>query len=585
MNCIKRISKLGFCLMLSFMIALAPLGVHVSISSTGFSFTDRVNLQKNEAQALAPALPAAGAALAALAAELGISEAALTAGLAAVAVGATGLYIYGNSWDDLDNPPAPGWPAWNDLPPAVQDGYDYNDNPRAKNYYDNAVAWWALQYGVIGEGPGGDLEPTPEPENNPESWQKARNVLVALGTGVGGVALYDALSPLVDNASAAVKELLFGTGTNDLSIPFVYSAVIAGKAVPFTSWQGITITNTDATYTITSGDWFVQSWYGTAKNRAMYEFFGDNTGAYSPTSSTIVNYYAGTNNWIYKSTDNPPVSSIHGYSPYLDAITGGGGGTLGDGGSYTWNAIANINFAGHYRFYDNKYFDNLLAEYYQGEWIKSPTSVDAQYGQMTDTPNELSQSIFNENSYYNFISNYGTDGLSDGQQRAIYIPDWMLDGTGKTEPLYEDFVKVRPDADVVPIPSDRPIDGTNPNPNPNPEFTEGFGKQVMRLLAQPFDQLFPFCLIGDLRRLTEMLHTAVYPSNSGGLSTQDVTIINGTEKFTIPFDGFGLENIDFELDLTPINSLAVMIRPFLTALFITGLLIGTFRFFLTRGGE
>lgn len=585
----KRIYKTIICISLSFCLALLPFSVH---TSTVFSTLDnsahvRVDVQNNEAEAIPVAIPAAGAALAALAAELGISETALICGLCAIGVGATGLAIYNSDWTDLDNPPAPGWPAWNDLPPAVQDGYDYNDEPRAKNYHENAVAWWALQYGVIQEDGNGGFEPTPEPENNPGSWQKARNVLIALATGAGGVALNDALVPLVDNASSSIKDLLFGKEQNQLGLSYSKVATISDVPVKFeyldvsqtfnTENQGIQYTRT-----ITPNNWICDYYLSNGTREITFDY-GLTLHDLTFTKRNYRDVYS------YAGTETPALSV--GERPY-SCVRVNSSGTLTmysvmQNASNAWTPYQNlvVNQASYLNaaYSGTYYFPNNVA-YSNGDFISGNPDESIDYGQMLDTPNSLAQSIINPTNYNTFINNYTTDGMQEGYKRAIAIPEWLLNGTTDDNPSYNDFVNILPDEDITPIPDDNPLPGPGPGPNPPTQYEQDFGQQVMRLIAQPFDQLFPFCLIGDLRRLTGMIEDSIYGQN-GQLRTNSVAVVNGTETFTIPLEGFGMEDVELQFDLTPVADLAQMIRPFLTALFITGILVGTFRFFLVRGGE
>lgn len=536
-----------------------------------------LEIHRNEAYAIPAAIPAAGAALAALAAELGISETALVAGICAIGVGATGLAIYNSDWTDLDNPPAPGWPAWNDLPPAVQDGYDYNDEPRAKNYHENAVAWWALQYGVIQEDGNGGFEPTPEPENNPGSWQKARNVLIALATGAGGVALNDVLGPLVDNAASSVKDLLFGNGAGELGIS--YNKTLNIQNVPvvmkYLDVSGHFVDG-DRIRNLNSTNWVCD-----------YVFNGQRRISFDYTESIhdfkfTKAYYNGVNQW---SGENYPNVAGEFNFTVLNVSSSGSmsvqsWGTTGANAYTPYNSFSISNPSTLNALYRGTYYFPGDIVYTNGEFVSGNPDVSIDYGQMLDTPDELSESVVN--NYNNYVSNYVTSGVPEGYKRAIAIPEWLLNGTTNDNPSYDDFVNVLPDEDITPIPDDNPLPGPGPGPNPPTQYQQDFGEQVGRLLAQPFTQLFPFCLITDLYDLTQVIEGSLYTND--GLRTQSNT--NGTDVLVIPLDDFGIEGMEnIELDLTDIRSFGLLIRPWTTALFITALLVGSFRFFLNRGGE
>lgn len=564
----KRITSAMICVLMSVLLSLVPLSVHVSpvLSTLENSTHINVDVQKNEAIAN-PAFVAAGAGLAALAAELGISEAALIAGICAIGVGATGLAVYNAQGIDTTLPPAPGFKPWDDLTPGEQEAWGSNDagNTWPENYAKNAVGWWALKYGLLEIDENGDpqIPEEPDPEEDPNGnskWNKARNVISALAVTGGAVALNEALGPLVDNAAQTIKDILFGNPADDgLGLVYTLTADIDGVTIPFThaAPEGISVYNVSS--------WFLYQPSGSYKN-----YFNPYT-----TGETITfTLSQDGNTW----TSQPFPTRIDGASQRSNGTwttTFLGGNYIGfqfyNGSVYALND----SYCGQYVF-DDYVFQN-------GAWSVSP-ALDMQYGQMQDTPSGLPQAIYN-NNVNNFINNY-TDPNVEGYTRALTVPDWMLDGSGSQSPEYSDFVIVSPDEEITPIPDDQPLPGPGPTPTPTPDeqYQEDFGQRVGQLLAQPFDQLFPFCLIGDLRRLCLMLGDAVY-GESGELNAQSIEVINGTETFVIPLDGFGLDDIEIEFDLTPITVLAGITRPFMTALFITGILVGSFRFFLVRGGE
>lgn len=569
-----NIARAIIAVFISVCIALVPLDIRVNppytacLSSELNTQLSGVNIQKSEAHAIAPAIPAAGAALAALAAELGISEAALAAGLCAIGVAATGLVAVNTLDGSTDLAPAPGFKPWGELTPDEQSLWGSNSDGETwpLHYQKQAIAWWALKYGLLEQTPNGDLEPSNEPENDPNGssrWNKIRNALIALSVGGASIPLYDALGSYVDGLAGGLKDLLFGS--NDLGLNYSadvyvknilvrvgYSPYCEATSPFFDYWPNVT----NSTGVIFQTHYNVASCQGELVNRSFW-----NGRVNAPWNrrqvlkNGTVNEYTGT---------NPSSTSIY----YLT--------TDSNSGVNLYRSYVNAGYTGIIEFGTEATFNN-------GSWSGNVTTEQIDYGQMSDTPTELAQTIVNNNNYNNFIQNYSDPGV-EGYERAITVPANF--GQSGYTPSYSDFVVVTPSENVTTLPGDSQIGGSDNPDTPTTQFQQDFGERVGQLLAQPFDQLFPFCLIGDLRRLTGMIEDAVY-GPEGELSAQDVTVVNGTEKFVIPLSGFGdfFDDIEFEIDLTPVTDLATIIRPFLTALFIVGLLVGTFRFFLNRGGE
>ena len=387
--------KAFLCIALSLCIALVPLNAHIDPSFSN------VSVQKSEALANPAVIAGAGAALSALALELGISETALVYGICAVGVGATGLAFYNSSRTDVA---LPGWKPWDDLTPQQKQDWVGQDGT-SEDYYNQQIAWWALQAGILEQTPNGGLEPTPEPDpsNDPDghsNWQKARNVLIALAAGGGAVAFNEAVSPLVDNAAASIKEMLFGgdnvnAGSLDITYQGDYLLGVVDRPMVF-----ITIPTTTYTYasgaTVTCGtnQW---TYYGPDAGydgRILALVWNDNlvsnlTGEYQQNSGYKSYYFRNSNTGLFINFRNGEMV---------------GAGTKSSTSFYTPNynggndrTYMNANYSGRYTFPNGDYFENGAMH---GSGF---TLTDVDYGQMSDTPDGIAQNILNQTNLTQFI--------------------------------------------------------------------------------------------------------------------------------------------------------------------------------------
>lgn len=573
-----------------FLLAIT-LSVFLSFTplETGRNSAGLPSFQRSEAMANpAIALPA-GAALASLAAEIGISEAALYAGIGAVALGATGLtFLWKHdptegtiTWDP-NSAPMPGWKPWGELTPGEQQSFGYSQDEYAKQ----AIGWWALQYGLLETADNGNgLEPAPEPDpdTDPDGhsrWQKARNVMVALALGAGGVALNEALAPFADGIGASIKELLFGNKSQGGSydgLGLTYGDTyrignVATDPVTFVYNSGFSFTTNDVTTTWNHNQWIALM---------------------TPYSNYPITWYVPITPTDYR-TLNFTYSTVSGYTSWT-AQTGSNAKWYGYNGSQIQSMGAGsfgiylpfYSTPANYRTYLNAQYGGVYnfgngITYQDGYMNGNAEHLGVDYGQMPDTPSGLTQNILNQNDYNNWITNYTVDA-PDGSKRVVTVPSAF--GGDDFESTYGEWVKVENDTNVIPIPDDQPLNPENPNPpNPTPDdFDSDLEQTVGDLLLQPFTQLFPFCLITDLRDLTQKISSAVYDD---GLGTQAVENWNGTEVFVIPLEDFGIDGLDnLFFELQPVRDFGNLVRPWTTALFIVALLVGSFRFFLNRGGE
>lgn len=584
--CVMTFFRGLVCVIVAFSIALLPLDAHFN------SGLENVCIQKSEAHANPAVIAGAGAALSALALELGISETALIAGICAVGVGATGLAFYNSSRTDVA---LPGWKPWDDLTPQQKQDWVGQDGT-SEDYYNQQIAWWALQAGILEQTPNGGLQPTeePDPSNDPNghsNWQKARNVLIALAAGGGAVAFNEAVGPLVDNAAASIKEMLFGSddvqlGSLDIDYRGRYNIPLIDRHVYFMTMAGSPeYSNPTNPSETTKYRWSTNSWWAYFHNSSnytyirtkypgatMYEIPGDYEVNGNVKFFRLTTYGQG-GDLIFTFDSSNQIENIARVSSATSSMPNN------DGGQY-YNFM-NANYAGGYRFKDSN--GNTVATYSNGTWTGNVLTEEIDYGQMSDTPSGITNNILNQTNLSNFYDTYTSDTPSD-YKRALTVPANFNDPN--YTPQYSDFVNVTPEDDITTIPSNEQLPSPDPDnpPTPDDQYQQDFGQTVGQLLSQPFNQLFPFCLIGDLYTLTQKIEAAIYPEDS--LSTQDVVVLNGTSELVVPLDDFGVEGMDdIVLDLTPVLQFGNLVRPWTTAIFIVWLLVGTFRFFINRGGE
>lgn len=524
----KKRAYSAMCVVLAFVLVLCPL------------------LPVKKAHAIPPAAAAAGVGLAALAAELGISETVLMAGVVTVAAAGTGLAAYGVAeYTDTTKAPAPGFKPWDDLSDeekSVWGDVGGSGVYAPETYQKNAIGWWAMKYGLLETGDGGGLEPTPEPdpEQDPDGhskWQKARNVMIALAVGGGAVAFNEAVSPFIDNLAGDIRGMLFGS--DNLGLTNTQTNLLNGRYIDFATFQNDQVS--------------IDGWAAMRVCNGVVEVV---TNAANPCPMRL-----SGNTYFYS------------YHNYLNWLNTSNGNITTLPRSYIYSSGTHEDLYQFYKYYLNPYwnYDFSVGTYTDGAFT-GDYSVDNDYGAMSDTPEELTDSVTNNNTYQTFVNNYTNTG-TEGETRAVAIPGGIYGSNADEVANYGDYVGVLSDSEVTPIPGDSPI---QPPAQPT-EFQTQYEEKVNQILSNPFDQLFPFCLIGDLNDLVDMVHDAG--------SDADATVLNGTSKIVIPFLIPGMEPIDFEIDTTPVSDLGHMVRPWTTALFVCGLLVGTFRFFLTRGGE
>lgn len=571
---------------LAFLLALAPVSVQFSntLGNEAFMFGNSggLDVRKSEANAFAPVV-AGGAA--ALAAELGISTTALYAGLAAMATAATGVYFYNaganaaaSSWPtDIA---LPGFRPWDDL--SVDEKRLWGDNGQGaenatnEGYWQNQYDILALQMGfeISNSETGGNM-PTPEPEDPDErnSWQKKRNVLALLATG-GVVALADVVGAAgEDFINSLFKPETDDNATSGLGIPYREYATVSNKEIQFMTpplstwctykWGSRTnyATYQDWIYAVNSNGtihyYCKTDGYGVPVSWPTLTFRNDSTSYYLNYSSSMMGYY----NLSYDKESSHSTSTGYTFN-------------LGTDG----NVYLNPNYKGIYNFGSVASLDN-------GTW-SGDYSHGIEYPSIEDTPGDLINNINNYENLNNWANYY--QNAPDGQTRAVSIPSEFTGPDGA--PSYDDYVKPYEETDVDTPSEEEPYDPDAPKPEPpKPEFD--FNSELAdvtgKLQNVVFEQLFPFCLIGDLRQLVTDINSGVasgeIEGGGGGLRVQADEDTGDTTSaiLRLDFSGFGIDGLEvIELDFTPLIDGAQIVKPWWTLLVAVYLLQWSIRWFL-----
>ena len=556
-----------------------------------------------KAEAIAPAIPAVAGA-AALAAELGITTEALMTGVLAITAAGTGICLLnsangsGASLDDLQwrslwngsdvSDVSIDW-NWDDAFKDYSIGANnvsWNDLSQAeKNMYGTPAAYVQAQnaslledYQLIQNDGNGGFEPTPEPdpEQDPDGnarWNKSRNTLTVLGVAGASVALDDAVGWLGETIGSGIHDLIFGTNEG---FGYTYNAsydVGTTEPVTFISYPGFTYSS----YSFNSNDWYAVSIY------------------------TADDVNKGIQNWMYPpAKDNPTINFTLYNQAYKYIYNDTSCVNLGvsTSGSKSYNGtrqtriyVPRNSTSSSYTYYLNANYGGIYSfpngQTYQNGAYSDPTLLtDVDYGQMTGTPDELATAVTNNNTWNTYINN-ATQDAPEGEKKAVVVPS-NLDNID-----YDDIVKDVQEEEITPIPDDEPVTPPNPNPNPNPDFDfdDSFTDRVNQLLSNPFDQLFPFCLIGDLRDFFFIIMGQ--PQMAQRVDTSDmmqiqsdtpISELNGVHTLTIPLNDWGITGVDnIEFDLDPIHEIGHYVKVVVTVALIMGIVMYSFSFFLKRG--
>lgn len=564
--------RASLCVLLSLSVAFAP--VDFGIDTKGFA-----EIRRSEAQAILPAVPAAGAAVVAAAAEMGITAEALQLAIVAGLAATTG-YVVANNMESLDGA------SWGRL----WDGSDVGDMTDDDNYADGYVngelgvagsktwgdlsadekakygtpaayvqgQWTALDmaYGLIEE-TGGGFQPTEPPEEDSGKFWTKRNVLALLATG-GAVALGEVAGAFGDMAGQKLHEWLFGDGEDALGIDYTRNVYLNGKLIRYGLFYGDGV-NTEICPVIN---------HYTSRNKDYAQYI-------LPYGMASLEFTESTDKWILRCFSPGSRYEIDGYGNVKTYETSSVGVLLNYSNLTSIEGFdqsrkecwLNIEYGGTYEIGSARFDNGVLTGF---------DSNTVNYGQLASTPVEIPETITNPQTWITTINNYQNDTGSQDEKRAVVVPS-ISPGVGEE---YSDFVQTRTETDIETVPDDGPADTDKPVKPDEPEVPD-YGAAIVQLFELPMRELFPFCLMTDLKDYIERLQGLT--GSRDGLSVQAA---DDYTRLVVPLGAFGVGGLaNLELDLTWLAQVGGMVRPFSRYLIVLGLLYVTINFFLKAGGK
>lgn len=560
--------------------------------------------QVKRAEAIAPVVAGAGAALAA---ELGISVEGLYLGTAALIAGVTGYCVTSDSfnnmsgdlktqWDRLFEPGADlgdmtddrnFWDGYSngDLSPAGSKTWD-ELNTDEKSKYGTPAAYtlgcWdglEMELGLLQENGNGGMEPTPTPDGG-GPLQKLKNALTVLGVTGAAVAIDDASAALLNSLEPfSISDFLFGKKNDDstygLGLQYQSTVTVDDVQVQIVSLNYRATGYDGGNYTIMPTDWL------------GYRFGGSDY-------FNLLSWYDNVTNKVY-TMSNADVVFTKVTDAYVASITKSAKLNLANGvirsdvwgQQYTLRTATmalNSNYAGRYIFPNGN-------EYSAGTWLW-PVEQNANYGQLVQTPQEIVNNIYEPDSLQQWFNEYVNDDMVKGEKRAVTVPlSW---GDTAIDPKYDTFVKATPETEIFPTPQDKPVTPPTVGPVVTPPVTpdgygDDFAAMTNKLLQGPFDQLFPFCLIADFRDFVFIIlsggtvqTTRLHPNDLSTQSDTPVDQLNGVHTLRLDFSA-AMEDFVTEVPLDPLHELLGYTRFTLTCVLIMFIVYQSFGFFLKRG--
>lgn len=599
----RRACKVGLCFVLAAALALVPLDFKIiDVGDSKHSNKLGLEVQESEAHAIVPVV--AGGAAVAAAAELGISAEVLYLGTAALIAGATGYLVTSDSFQNMTSDLKTQWDR-------LFDGHDLSDMTNDNNYGDGYTdgslqvggtplwddlssdekakfgtpaayvqgTWDGLeaQVGLLQETGGGDWEPTPSGDGDPLS--KLKNAIKIIGVTGGAVAVGEAAQALGDAVAGGIKGLLFGDGnaTNGgLNVAYTGTYTFADKDFVFVTVSASNVVKSGnySYFNVPNGWVFYNDMFANRKPYLIYPRVMEGTNSYpSYVDATIRN-----NSNIWSSYVNGDF-----YSIVLNTETGlwDHGSGSGYSANFTRDRIfLNAIYGGKYIFPDNVYQN--------GKWDTAILPTDVDYGQLEQTPDQITQYITGDQpTFISNVNNY-ENTAPDGQKYAVTMPS----GYGDTaiQPDFSTFVQPMPETQVSPVPDTKPDDQPiTPDPKPDdptpPEGDWDFPKELddaMKNLGEgAFGNLFPFCLVVDIQHLSDKLATSAgFGQTRGGLLMAQGSRAQFSEV-VLPLSDFGIEGVDdLVLDCEPVFRLGLLMRSWWTILLMASLIAESVRYFL-----
>lgn len=538
-------------------------------------------------------VPAAGAAVAAGAA-LGLSDVAVVLG----AIGMVSLGV-GMTWSTQEMmqhvqdgvmdetayaSDAVDWrehginvPSWGDLTNTQQG--EFNGSAWQ---YDSAI-WMKMMMDLYGMdlsdlGGGGD---DPDPNQN-KKW----NFLKAFATS-------GAVVPMADTAlilGSAMFSSLFGSNGENMGIMPVNQGTLNGKP-----WWTARFSYPSATGILDNGQTFTtqvilpDKWSYMIK---LEEYRGaikelDWIGFIVPTDTNYYNFIFTENTNGYKFYryerigSSNPTERIYVYDESQDQFyersadlgvtwqslnnLNVGRNVISENGTTSiYDVYLNADYVGQYKIYSG---GTLANTFYKGSSSNYQVGNSVLYGQLSDFPSQLANAIYNaDNQAYQ-------QGLAEmqpetqGNELVVTNPY----ASGATSVDWQDFVQEETEGSAQPLPDETPTDQPYPTPEEQPTQPD-YANRIERILELAFSNVFPFCLINDIRLLSNRVVMA------GGQADFSVDI---------PLDSFGLQNVSvITLDANHpetgggLIEVGNMTRPFFNILLVALLLGFSIKLFL-----
>lgn len=478
----------------------------------------------------------------------GISVEAWALGMTAIIAGTTGLALIGEAYEYSANVSipldqrkwnTPGWKDWDDMTP--QEKHDTG----ATSNYEYYLQWlqaWCLYYGLLDSGSEGGDGQEPQP---PKFDQKLVKMVRTLGISTGGLAIADYRYP------TEVKNYLFSP--EQLNIPYDESLLVDGYRIktqvlqldiPYDAWF------------VNRGDENINQIYLYSVVNAKDDFI--------PYVVTISSY-----------PDSPYLSidridhMVQGNNYRNGALTSNGSTvnyySLRDSVGILVDVTSQIHAIN--ALYSGEYIINTPngTSIFSNNQLESdlPHTQTIDYGQEEETPNELARVVPSVSDLNDYLANINT-GLPEGQQQYIVLPDL----SHINNPTYNDFVQTRNENQTTTDP-DNPV---NPDTGQDIETpsNEDFRQRFQRIIAQPFEAAFPFCLIEDARQLFIKL-------DASANAEPDFTV-------TMPLSDFNVQGAQqIKIDASDLKVIGGYVKIAINILWVSILIAFAYKLFLKRG--
>lgn len=195
---------------------------------------------------------------------------------------------------------------------------------------------------------------------------------------------------------------------------------------------------------------------------------------------------------------------------------------------------------------------------YQGETFyysySSLPSLNGYVGCFGATPNLVTPTIRTEYMGAILFNEQQSGGSSSDVEE---VPEYPEDDINPDTVIYYPNEGVSPSVDWPKyIEIQRPDNDYNPdNQTGKDEWKQETKQNVIPLQNIRFDKLFPFCLMTDVKDLTEKIEETITPGQQSNYLTIRIPMAYAS-------NGADTSSEDIELDGTPVRDLLVMVRPF-----------------------